>query len=87
MKTRSVLIRDGVFVANKGFPIICQKKNALDRARFSHKQVCVTIYVEVLAFSLCSLHSAWNFANWSWFRIVFASSMYLASLASEQPAL
>jgi hypothetical protein len=86
MKTRSVLIRDSIIVANSGFDYK-QKKNAPDRARFSHKQDCVTIYVEVFAFSLCSLHSAWNFVNWSAVRIAFASSIYLVSLASEQPAL
>ena len=42
-------------------------------------------YVWVLSF-LPSLHSALNFANCSLFRMPFASCLYLASLASEQPA-
>lgn len=43
--------------------------------------------VSVLPFSALPLHSALNFANCSLVRIVFASCMYLLSLASEQPAL
>ncbi|HEY6070477.1 MAG TPA: hypothetical protein VIU85_03805, partial [Chthoniobacterales bacterium] len=32
------------------------KEKRAQSSAFSHKQVCVTIYVEVAVFALCSLH-------------------------------